>query len=237
MRRLLLAIALAFVAASAVTLAETGRWKDDGNGGCYWDGNDSGPDQCSPVSGRWKDDGNGGCYWDANDSGPHQCEPPAAPSDPPSGVSVPYYDETYDAQSQELEGLGYEVSNPSCTNFRKNGNVGYIGIDRLATGTITWGAYMHKAWQDYGWWSADVYVNSNKFDGKTQAYPPHGTIPAASAPVGSNITVVAVHFYPELRWVWTPTWVPEFGRFFTIPVPSYFVTFAYGYATCTVTVP
>lgn len=26
----------------------TGRWKDDGNGGCYWDPNDSGPNQCQP---------------------------------------------------------------------------------------------------------------------------------------------------------------------------------------------
>jgi hypothetical protein len=52
-----------------------GRWKDDGQGGCYWDPNDSGPDQCVPPTGRWKDDGQGGCYWDPNDSGPDQCVP------------------------------------------------------------------------------------------------------------------------------------------------------------------
>lgn len=51
----------------------TGRYKDDGQGGCYWDPNDSGPDQCQPATGRWKLDGNGGCYWDPNDSGPDQC--------------------------------------------------------------------------------------------------------------------------------------------------------------------
>lgn len=28
--------------------AKAGRWKDDGNGGCYWDPNDDGPDQCTP---------------------------------------------------------------------------------------------------------------------------------------------------------------------------------------------
>jgi hypothetical protein len=28
--------------------------------------------------GRWKDDGNGGCYWDPNDSGPNQCLPPGS---------------------------------------------------------------------------------------------------------------------------------------------------------------
>jgi hypothetical protein len=58
----------------------TGRWKDDGWGGCYWDENDSGPNQCSgsTPTGRYKLDGNGNCYWDPNDSGPDQCAPPAA---------------------------------------------------------------------------------------------------------------------------------------------------------------
>lgn len=56
----------------------TGRYKDDGNGGCYWDPNDSGPNQCQPYTGRWKDDGNGGCYWDEYDSGPDQCQPTLA---------------------------------------------------------------------------------------------------------------------------------------------------------------
>ena len=59
----------------------SGRWKDDGAGGCYWDPNDFGSDQCSPSSqpsGRWKLDGYGGCYWDPNDSGPDQCAPARA---------------------------------------------------------------------------------------------------------------------------------------------------------------
>jgi hypothetical protein len=53
-----------------------GRWKVDGNGGCVFDANDDGPDQCSASAGRWKLDGNGGCVFDANDSGPNQCPPP-----------------------------------------------------------------------------------------------------------------------------------------------------------------
>lgn len=65
------------LAAPAPTSCQDGRWKDDGNGGCYFDPDDSGPDQCSPTLGRWKDDGNGGCYYDASDSGPNQCQPPA----------------------------------------------------------------------------------------------------------------------------------------------------------------
>jgi hypothetical protein len=56
--------------------ALTGRWKLGGVGDCYWDPNDSGPDQCD-SDGRWKSDGQGGCYWDEYDGGPDQCTPPA----------------------------------------------------------------------------------------------------------------------------------------------------------------
>lgn len=53
----------------------TGRYKSDGAGGCYWDANDSGPNQCTPPSGRYKYDGSGQCYWEPNDSGANQCLP------------------------------------------------------------------------------------------------------------------------------------------------------------------
>jgi hypothetical protein len=56
----------------------TGRYRYDGNGDCYWDSTDSGPDQCStppPPTGRFKWDANGNCTWDPNDSGPDQCTP------------------------------------------------------------------------------------------------------------------------------------------------------------------
>jgi hypothetical protein len=51
----------------------TGRFKKQGNN-CVWDASDRGPDQCSPTKGRWKKDG-ANCLWDANDSGPNQCDP------------------------------------------------------------------------------------------------------------------------------------------------------------------
>jgi hypothetical protein len=57
-----------------------GRWKLGGDGSCYWDPDDSGPDQCSQSGGRWKLGGDGSCYWDASDSGPNQCAPAAAES-------------------------------------------------------------------------------------------------------------------------------------------------------------
>jgi hypothetical protein len=51
-----------------------GRFKKGGNDSCTWDANDNGPDQCTPPTGRWKK-GNNRCYWDPKDSGPNQCNP------------------------------------------------------------------------------------------------------------------------------------------------------------------
>src|SRR5205809_781053 len=72
------AVANAGVALKPAVAATTdGRWKLGGDGSCYWDPDDSGPDQCSQASGRWKLGGDGSCYWDANDEGPNQCAPAA----------------------------------------------------------------------------------------------------------------------------------------------------------------
>jgi hypothetical protein len=61
---------------STAAYAQDGRWKSDGSGGCYWDANDSGPNQCDPnATGRWKIGGDGFCYWEGSDSGPNQCLP------------------------------------------------------------------------------------------------------------------------------------------------------------------
>ena len=62
-----------------------GRWKLNGNGGCYFDSADEGANQCDPTtmppqSGRWKIDGSGGCTLDPNDSGPDQCTPTGQPA-------------------------------------------------------------------------------------------------------------------------------------------------------------
>lgn len=51
-----------------------GRYKI-GPSGCYFDVNDSGPNQCEPGVGRYKLDNSGGCYWDSSDEGPNQCNP------------------------------------------------------------------------------------------------------------------------------------------------------------------
>lgn len=81
-----------------------GRWKSDGNGGCYWDAFDSGPNQCEPTTvGRWKSGGGGSCYFDSNDEGPDQCLPPAE-----SGKC--YDGEPPCATEQEMEDLAILVA-------------------------------------------------------------------------------------------------------------------------------
>jgi hypothetical protein len=50
-----------------------GRFKKSGNA-CVWDGSDKGPDQCTPAKGRFKKERDA-CVWNATDSGPNQCDP------------------------------------------------------------------------------------------------------------------------------------------------------------------
>lgn len=69
-------LVLGFAAGTATTLnGFEGRWKLAGDGTCYLDQTDGGPDQCSAIPGRWKLGGDGSCQWDDDDSGPNQCNP------------------------------------------------------------------------------------------------------------------------------------------------------------------
>jgi hypothetical protein len=82
---------------------QIGRWKSDGNGGCYWDPNDEGIDQCSPPTGRWKSGGT--CYWDPNDSGPAQCAPTyQGVEEPPEGSPTCSYNGQPDACASVQDG-------------------------------------------------------------------------------------------------------------------------------------
>ena len=78
LRTSLLCVTLVMASAAigvSVDSAEAARWKVGGDGSCYFDQTDDGPDQCLPQpTGRWKLDGDN-CYFDAFDSGPDQCPP------------------------------------------------------------------------------------------------------------------------------------------------------------------
>lgn len=95
-------VGLVVVAMLAAVPAEAGRWKI-GYGKCYWDANDSGPNQCSP--GRWKV--NNGCWFVVNDTGPDQCVPP--PQTTPYTVYVSQDGWTGYVTFQELDGYGSTV--------------------------------------------------------------------------------------------------------------------------------
>jgi hypothetical protein len=71
----LLLVILGLATVTGAANGPDGRWKLAGDGTCYLDRNDAGPDQCSASPGRWKLGGDGSCRWDDNDSGPDQCSP------------------------------------------------------------------------------------------------------------------------------------------------------------------
>jgi hypothetical protein len=77
----------------------TGRWKAGSGDECYFDENDTGPDQCDPVAGRWEN-GSSSCEWNPAGSGENECEPPDA-------ETVCYYQGEPDtcATEQELDDL------------------------------------------------------------------------------------------------------------------------------------
>jgi hypothetical protein len=71
----LLVVALATAGVAAVDSQSKGRYKKEG-AICIWDVNDSGPNQCMPLTpGRFKKDGDR-CVWSGTDVGADQCRPP-----------------------------------------------------------------------------------------------------------------------------------------------------------------
>lgn len=72
---MLMGLLVLTVGVTAATPEASGRWKLGGDGGCYFDATDDGPDQCAPAAGRWKLGGDGTCYFDPTDGGPDQCAP------------------------------------------------------------------------------------------------------------------------------------------------------------------
>lgn len=65
---------LAAAIAGGASASPDGRYKKQGDR-CVWDGKDTGPNQCAPLTaGRFKKDGDA-CVWVANDRGGNQCRP------------------------------------------------------------------------------------------------------------------------------------------------------------------
>jgi hypothetical protein len=227
-------ITLAIVLMLAVLplTANAGRWKQGAT--CYWDPNDSGPNQCDPnapkPTGRYKLSDK--CYWDKNDSGPNQCDPLTAPGGEPPPVTdatVPevVYPNGFDSfqQFEEVAPGGMAV----CRNFQTRGNAGYI---YMHTDTLDkhfdWTVDAWRGIDRWGLWRAAVWVNGVKKDFKDQFYPPHGRLLTNQAPPGAIMGIVADHTW--WQWAISSYWDPEFRvwRYTGFWQPAY----AYGHATC-----
>lgn len=221
--------AIALIVGTATQAEASGRWKSDGAGGCYFDANDDGPDQCTPTPGRWKFDGQR-CYWETTDSGPNQCDPTS--EEPPPGAEVPQVDEnaTPDVDYGD-DGFGVETAGPTflplCTSYTKRGATGYIAIQTAPDGTIAWGAYMYVPLWNFGPWWANVMVNASQVDYKFQYYPPHGSVNASQAPSGGVLVINVVHVFPIVRW--SLIWSSEFGYHYAM---SYGIARSTGRAAC-----
>jgi hypothetical protein len=84
---------------------------------------------------------------------------------------------------------------------------------------------MYKASENYGWWTADVFVSGILRDSKNQAYPPHGSLPApAIVRSGQQVVIGVAHAYFTVIL----TWFGPLGRFVPLLTPQ----FAFGIAAC-----
>jgi hypothetical protein len=188
---------------------------------CVWVSTDSGPNQCNPdvPLGRYKVSTGDSCVWASTESGPNQCDPqqPPATEPPPvtDGAQVPEVTEEgslSDAGEQnytEMLSAG-DILLPSCRAYTRKGNAGYISVQtNPLTGYLQWGAYMWIGLHNYGLWNALVTVNGVIVDQKTQAYPPHASLPPSKAPPGSIFSTYVGHLY--FRWFVAPVWIPDYG--------------------------
>jgi hypothetical protein len=217
--------------------ANAGRWKLGNT--CYWDPNDSGPNQCDPnappkPTGRYKES-KGQCYWEKNDSGPNQCDPLVAPNGEPPPVTdatVPQvvYPDGF-TSSQQFEELTPSSGMPVCRNFKTSGNAGYIYMHGATFDKhFDWAVDAWRGIDRWGLWRVAVWANGKKVDGKSNYfYPPHGSLKTDQAPPGAIMGIVADHVW----WQWTISsyWDPEYRtwRYTGFWTPAY----AYGHAVCT----
>jgi hypothetical protein len=214
--------------------ANAGRWKLGAT--CYWDPNDSGPNQCDPNApspkGRYKLSG-GRCYWEKNDSGPNQCDPLVAPNGEPPPITdgatpqVVYPDGF--TSSKQFDGQAAVSGMPVCRNFKSSGNAGYIYMHgATADKHFEWTVDAWRGIDRWGVWRADIWVNGIKVQTKRQFYRPHGILKTNEAPPGAIMGIIADHTW----WQWNISsyWDPEFRTwrytgFWTL-------AYAYGHAAC-----
>jgi hypothetical protein len=212
-----------------VPVEAQGRWKAGAT--CYWDPNDSGPNQCDPnappkPSGRYKISGMS-CYWEKTDSGPDQCDPNVALGQPPlpDPDNLPPIQSYYALEGGSTFNGGSPLTIgglPSCEEYVQHGNIGWISVrtnkiykpaspgkpeEPLGQLTIYMG--MHNSLYDFGIWWSSIFVNGINHNPKIRFYPIHDSLHPSLIPPAALIRIVARHFF----WLWTIayTYDPEFG--------------------------
>lgn len=195
------------VSGSTAALADGGRWKV-GESGCYWDPNDSGPDQCSPGTGRYKLGAGPVCYWEANDSGPNQCDPgEQAPAETvPEDQPIPYVDDTASIQLT-FTGPGTPPG-VYCNDYSLEGQPSMIrfSVSMTSDGTLHYSMGMPRIWENYGLWYASTWVDGalRRIHPRSVS-PPSGSEPRDIMRPGSVFYIEAVHYFVHFEIYWLPT--------------------------------
>ena len=169
------------------------------------------------------------CYYDGYDSGPDQCDPQqSVGTQPTANENTSAGDQGFTLTSggaeqyTELLMSPQQAAIPSCRAYTKNGTAGWISVQvNPVLGALAWTARMHYPPADWGGcWKAWVLVNGQQRDSKSQSYPPHGSLPQSQAPSGSMVQINVWHIFytwystviylgPEVGWRWFGSWLPQ----------------------------
>lgn len=168
--------------ATTGTTANPWRYGDQYYDGAYHDGDHLykiGERYYDPAIGRWT-----------------QRDPIDDPARP-CGASAYSYADDDPIDATDPSGL-----QPSCQNYRKQGNWGFIAVQMNARGTIQIGAYRSGYASAPGLWIYESWSNGKPTRGfktwifphpKIQTYPPHWVITRREAPSGSVVTIAVAY--------------------------------------------
>lgn len=88
-------------------------------------------------------------------------------------------------------GVGPADVPPCAPSFRGGGKDGVVDFQQSGPGQpIAWGVRANDdAFNQNGQWTVDVYSGRRRVDGKTQNYPPHGSVNARDVRPGELLVV------------------------------------------------
>ena len=174
-----------------------GRWKLGGDGSCYWDEYDSGPDQCTPPGG-----GGGTCY----DGEPGPC---ATQQEMVEAIALGVYSEN-DGMEQEVEEAAYEAEiNAYCAvNYCGSPAVRPVALGATAcTFWPCWWKLLDATWETatYLWGARSLLKQAN-------AAAAAGVGLSLAALTGTTVLVVGGGVAAGLALAYLAKWVVDSYR-------------------------